>query len=73
MVGTHFVVVAAAAITGRGHDLRRGGSEVARAHNARLGHPEAQDQVVPPQGDVAVTRTCGARLFSVRWVAGKIQ
>lgn len=52
---TRLVVTAAAVLTSRGHDLWSGGTQMARAHDARLGHAEAQDQVVPPQSHVVVT------------------
>ena len=54
-------------------DIGRGGSQVAGAHDAGLGHAEAQDQVVPPQCHVAVAAPRRAGLLGVHRVAGRVR
>lgn len=44
---------------------------MAGAHDTGLGHPKAQDQVVPPQGYVTVPAARRAGLLRVHWVAGE--
>lgn len=38
-------------------------------HDAGLRHAEAKDQVVPPQGDVAVAGARRAGLLGIHWTA----
>lgn len=41
---------------------------MAGAHDTGFGHGEAQDQVVSPQGHVAVPAAGGAGLLCIHWV-----
>lgn len=42
-------------------------------HDAGLSHTEAKDQVVPPQGDVAVAGARRAGLLGIYWTAAERQ
>lgn len=44
---------------------------MAGAHDTGLGHPEAKDQVVSPQGYVIVPAARRAGLLCIHWVTGE--
>lgn len=73
LLNTYLIVMATAVLTSRGHDLWSRSSQMARAHDARLGYTEAQDQVVPPQSHVVVTWTWCTHPFTISWIAKKDQ
>lgn len=52
-LASYLVIVADTAVR-RGQDLGCRCSQMAGAHDTRLGDPEAKDQVVSPQGNVIV-------------------
>lgn len=65
----YLIVVGDAAVRRGGHNLRCGRSEVSRRHDAGLGHPETQDEVVPPQRHGVVAGAGRAGLLRVHWAA----
>lgn len=59
------------AIRCRSYDLRCRCSQVAVAHNTRLGHPKAKDQVVSPQGCIVISTSRSAGLLWVHRITGE--
>lgn len=57
------------AVRCRGYDLRCRGSQVAVAHNTRLGHPKAKDQVVSPQRYIVISAARSAGLLCIHRIA----
>lgn len=69
---THLVIIRDTAIRCGSHNLRGGGSQVTRTHDAGFGNTEAQYQVIPPQRHIAIGRAWRAGLFGVNGTAANV-
>lgn len=69
--GMYLVIICDAAIRSSSHNLRGGGPQVTWAHDTRLGYTQAQNQVVPPQGHVAISGPGCACLFGIHWTTAR--
>lgn len=72
MPTTYLVIICNTAIRCGSHDLRCGGSQVTRTHDAGFGNTEAQYQVIPPQRHIAISRAWRAGLFGVNGTAANV-
>lgn len=72
-LNTDFVVVSDAAIRGGCGDFRCRGPKVARRHDAGLGHPHTQYQIITPERNVVVVGACRAGLLCIHWTAAEKQ
>lgn len=72
-LGTDLGVTADIAIGCDGRDLRHGRPQVSWTHNAGLGHAQAEDKIVPPQGHQVVPSTCRACFLGIKRVSAKFE